>query len=140
MTYSGPIPGVYEYTFSYEPQDQHDAETRAALTIPPKAKAPAGAAVVASRLALYAALLKAGAKAPSGSPGSDESVALAKRILLAWADRGFRDGSGRFLELGAFTRDGHGRPNSSLGLTIGRHHLFRSCAGSARIAGRSQYR
>jgi hypothetical protein len=30
VTYSGPIPGVYEYTFSYEPQDQHDAETRAA--------------------------------------------------------------------------------------------------------------
>jgi hypothetical protein len=42
VTYSGPIPGVYEYTFSYEPQDQHDAETKAALTIPPGVKVPAG--------------------------------------------------------------------------------------------------
>lgn len=124
VTYSGPNPGVYEYTFSYEPQDQHDAETRTALTIPPGAKAPAGAAVVASRLALYAALLKAEANAPSGSPGSDESVALAKRILLAWADKGFRDSDGRFLELGAFTRDGHGRPDSSLGLTLGRGIIY----------------
>jgi hypothetical protein len=124
VTYSGPLPGVYEYTFSYEPQDQHDAETRAALTIPRGAKAPAGAAVVASRLALYAALLKAGVKPVSGSPGSDESVALAKRILLAWADRGFRDSNGHFLELGAFTRDGHERPNSMLGLTLGRGIIY----------------
>lgn len=124
VTYSGPNPEVYQYTFAYEPQDQHDTETRAALTIPPGAKAPAGAAIVASRLALYAALLKAGAKPPSGSPGSDESVALAKRILLAWADRGFRDSGGRFLELGAFPRDGHGRPDSMLGLRLGRGIIY----------------
>jgi len=55
ITYSGPDPGVYEYAFSYEPQDQHDAETRAALKVPASVKAPAGAAVVASRLSLYAA-------------------------------------------------------------------------------------
>jgi hypothetical protein len=124
VTYSGPLPVVYEYTFSYEPQDQHDAETRAALTIPAGVKAPAGAAVVASRLALYAALVKAGAIAPKGSPGSDQAVALAKRILLAWADRGFRDAKGRFLELGSFTRDGHGRPDSGLGLTLGRGVIY----------------
>jgi len=124
VTYSGPIPGVYEYTFSYEPQDQHDAETRSALTIPPGARAPAGAAVVASRLALYAALVQAGATPPHGSPGSDEAAALAKRILLAWADRGFRDANGRFLELGSFTRDGHGRPGAGLGITIGRGILY----------------
>jgi hypothetical protein len=124
VTYSGPIPGVYEYTFSYEPQDQHDAETRAALTIPPGAKTPAGAAIVASRLALYAALLKAGATPPPGSAGRDESAALARRILLAWADRGFRDANGHFLELGSFTRDGHGRPDSGLGLTIGRGIIY----------------
>ena len=124
VTYSGPIPGVYEYTFSYEPQDRHDAETRAALTIRPGARAPAGAAVVASRLALYAALLKAGSVPPAGSAGSDESTALARRILLAWADRGFRDANGRFLELGAFTRDGHGRPDSELGLTLGRGIIY----------------
>ena len=124
VTYSGPISGIYEYTFSYEPQDQHDAETRAALTIPPGAKAPAGAAVVASRLSLYAALVKAGTKPPAGSPGSDEAAALAKRILLAWADRGFRDANGHFLELAAFTRDGHGRPDSGLGLTVGRGIIY----------------
>jgi hypothetical protein len=124
VTYSGPLPVVYEYTFSYEPQDQHDADTRAALTIRPGAKAPAGAAIVASRLALYATLVKAGAMPPAGSPGSDEATALAKRILLAWADRGFRDANGHFLELGSFTRDGHGRPDSGLGLTVGRGIIY----------------
>lgn len=124
VTYSGPLRVVYEYTFSYEPQDQHDAETRAALTIPAGVKAPAGAAVVASRLALYAALVKAGAMPPEGSPGPEKAVALAKRILLAWADRGFRDANGHFLELGSFTRDGHGRPDSGLGLTVGRGIIY----------------
>jgi hypothetical protein len=124
VTYSGPDPGVYEYVFSYEPQDQHDAQTRAALKIPPGAKAPAGAAVVASRLSLYAALLKAGAAAPPGAPGANESIALAKRILLAWADRGFRDKDGQFQPLGSFTRDGHDRPSSQLGLTLGRGIIY----------------
>jgi hypothetical protein len=124
VTYSGPDPGVYEYVFSYEPQDQHDAETRAALTIPPGAKAPAGAAIVASRLSLYAALLKAGAAAPPGAPGADESIALAKRILLAWADHGFREKDGQFQALGSFTRDGHDRPSSQLGLTLGRGIIY----------------
>jgi hypothetical protein len=124
VTYSGPDPVVYEYVFSYEPQDQHDAQTRAALIIPPGAKAPAGAAIVASRLSLYAALLKAGAAPPPGAPGADESIALAKRILLAWADRGFRDKDGQFLALGSFTRDGHDRPSSQLGLTLGRGIIY----------------
>jgi hypothetical protein len=124
VTYSGPDAGVYEYVFSYEPQDQHDAETRAALTIPAGAKAPAGAAVVASRLALYAALLKAGAAAPPGAPNSEEAIALAQRILLAWADRGFRDKDGHFQALGSFIRDGHGRPTSGLGLILGRGVIY----------------
>jgi hypothetical protein len=124
VTYSGPDAGVYQYAFSYEPQDQHDAETRAALKIPAGVKAPAGAAVVASRLSLYAALLKAGASAPPRSPGADESIVLAKRILLAWADRGFRDTDGHFQALGSFTRDGHGRPTSGLGLTLGRGIIY----------------
>jgi hypothetical protein len=124
ITYSGPDAGVYEYVFSYEPQDQHDAETRAALKIPANVKAPAGAAVVASRLSLYAALLKAGAAAPPGAPGADESIALAKRILLAWADWGFRDTDGHFQALGSFTHDGHGRPTSGLGITLGRGIIY----------------
>jgi hypothetical protein len=61
---------------------------------------------------------------PPGSPGSDEAAALAKRILLAWADRGFRDAKGHFLELASFTRDGHGRPDSGLGLTLGRGIIY----------------
>src|SRR5580692_5857702 len=124
VTYSGPDAGVYEYVFSYEPQDKHDAETRAALKIPAGVKAPAGAAVVASRLSLYAALLKAGAAAPPGAPGANESIAVAKRILLAWADRGFRDTDGHFQALGSFTRDGHGRPTSGLGITLGRGIIY----------------
>lgn len=124
VTYSGSDAGVYQYAFSYEPQDQHDAEIRAALKIRPGAKAPAGAAVFAARLSLYAALLKAGVVASPGAPGADEASALAKRILLAWADRGFRDASGRFLVLRSFDRDGHGRPQAGLGLVLGRGIIY----------------
>src|SRR5262249_1481769 len=88
-TYSGCNAEPYLYAFSYEPQDGHDAETNAALKPRSNAKAPAGGAVVAARLALYAALVKAGATAPQGSPDPDRAAALAKRILLAWADHGF---------------------------------------------------
>jgi hypothetical protein len=124
VTYSGPDPGVYEYAFSYEPQDQHDAEIRAALKVSSSTKAPAGAAIVASRLSLYAALLKAGAALTPGAPSADEAIALAKRILLAWADRGFRDAGGHFLNLAAFNRDGHGRPSAGLPLTLGRGIIY----------------
>jgi hypothetical protein len=68
VTYAGCEGGVYQYVSSYEPQDHHDAETRAQLQIAPGAKAPAGGAVVAARLALYAALVKAGAAMPPGAP------------------------------------------------------------------------
>ncbi|MGG1948446.1 hypothetical protein AB1286_32575 [Trinickia sp. NRRL B-1857] len=124
VTYSGGDPSVYQYSFSYEPQDGHDAQTRAALNVPSGIKAPAGAAVVASRLALYAALVNAGAVPPPGAPGAAEPAALAKRILLAWADRGFRDPSGRFQSLGSFVRDGRARPQSGLGLTLGRGVIY----------------
>jgi hypothetical protein len=83
VAYSGCDPGVYLYAFSYEPQDGHDAEIKAALKLGPASTAPAGAAVVASRLALYAALVKAGAAPPAGTPSPDQVAALAKRILLA---------------------------------------------------------
>jgi hypothetical protein len=42
-------------------------------------------------------LVKAGAKTPAGAPTADQSAALAKRILLAWASRGFRDQRGNIL-------------------------------------------
>ena len=124
ITYSGANAGVYQYIFSYEPQDHHEAETRAALTIPPEAKAPAGAAVVASRLALYAALVKAGATPPAGAPGTDDAIKLAMRILLAWADHGFRQSDGRFLTLASFTHDGHNRPEAGLNLALGRGVVY----------------
>jgi hypothetical protein len=98
VTYSGCDGGVYQYVFSYEPQDDQAAKTRAQLQIAPNERAPAGAAVVASRLALYAALAKVGATAPPDAPSADEAEALAKRILLAWATHGLpRDPNGGFL-------------------------------------------
>jgi hypothetical protein len=100
VTYSGCDGWVYQYVFSYEPQDHHEAEIRAALKIAPGVKAPAGGAVVAARLALYAALAKAGSTLPPGAPSADGAAETAKRILLAWAERGFlRDDSGRILPL-----------------------------------------
>jgi hypothetical protein len=97
VTYSGCDAWIDQYLFSYEPQDGHEAMIRAALQIAPDTKPPAGAAVVASRLALYAALVKAGAALPPGAPSADQAAALAKRILLAWASHGFpRDPQGRF--------------------------------------------
>jgi hypothetical protein len=95
-TYAGCNFGAYQYAFSHEPQDGHEAATHALLKLDAGTIAPAGAAVVASRLALYAALIKLGAAAPAGAPSADQAAGLAKRILLAWADRGFKDANGRF--------------------------------------------
>jgi hypothetical protein len=96
--YTGCDAGLLQYAFSYEPQDGQLAQAlRAALKLGPTAAAPAGAAVVASRLALYAALAKAGITLPAGAPDPDQAAALAKKILLAWGTRGFRDQQRRFL-------------------------------------------
>jgi hypothetical protein len=100
VTYSGCEGQVYQYAFSYEPQDHLEAMMRKALHLSPNDKYPTGAAVVASRLALYAAVVKAGAAVPPGGPSADEAAGLAKRILLAWADQGFpRDAQGRIVPL-----------------------------------------
>ena len=128
-TYAGCSIEPYLYAFSYEPQDGHDAETHAALKLAPATEAPAGGAVVASRLALYAALVENGAVAPRGSPGSDRAAALAKRILLAWAVHGFpRDRDGRFLPLSALSCDsaGHIVPYAgwALPLQLGRGVVY----------------
>lgn len=99
-TYSGCDGELYMYFFSYEPQNHLDAEIRAAVHVAPNFKYPMGGAVVASRLALYATLVKAGAAMPPDAPSADDAARLAKRILLAWADRGFpRDAQGRILPL-----------------------------------------
>jgi len=88
------------------------------MHVKPGASAPAGAAGVAARLALYAALLKAGAVAPAGAPSGDQAASLARRILLAWSARGFRDGHGQFRTQSQFC-DGNGKP-SNPGLHLSR--------------------
>lgn len=60
-TYSGCRAEIYQYAFSIEGQGW-EAKIRDALHLPPNAKGPSGAAFVASRLSLYAALVKAGAE------------------------------------------------------------------------------
>jgi hypothetical protein len=121
-TYSGCFIEPYLYAFSYEPQDGHDAETHAALKLDANTRAPAGGAVVASRLALYAALAKAGAVAPKGAPNADQAAALAKRILLAWADHGFpRDAQGHFRPLSALSCDKDGKNELYAGSAVALH-------------------
>lgn len=115
-TYFGCDIDVYLHAFSIEPRGGYASEIRsedqlrAAMNTKAGASIPAGAAVVASRLALYAALVKAGAAAAADAPPPDRAIALAKRILLAWADRGFRDERGRFRQSAAQFCDAVGRP------------------------------
>ncbi len=96
--YAGNVLDVYLYAFSYEPQDAgQTAMLRKSLDLPAGTPPPAGAALVSARLALYAALAQAGASLPPSAPSPEQSIALAKRILLAWTERGFRDAKGHFL-------------------------------------------
>lgn len=132
--YSGTDIDVYLHTFSYESLGGYKEETRSEdqlnqeLRLEPSAKPPLGAAVVASRAALYAALLKAGAKPSSASaPKGAEASALAKRILLAWAKSGFRDEHGNFMkwhrqfsENGKFSRESA----AAVGLQISRGMIY----------------
>jgi hypothetical protein len=113
-TYSGCDIDIYLHGFSIEPRGGYSSEIRteahlsAAMGVKPGASAPAGAALVASRLALHAALVKAGAKGPQGAPAADQAIALAKRILLAWAGHGFRDQSGNLRQSTSQFCDGSG--------------------------------
>jgi hypothetical protein len=79
-------------------------------------------------LALYAALVKAGVTAPAGASNPDQAAALAKRILLAWANRGFRDAKGGFLDTVAQFCDDKGRTDpgvqNAVGLQIGRGIIY----------------
>jgi hypothetical protein len=132
--YSGCDLDIYLHAFSYEPASGYANEIRAgsqlsrAMNVKPGLASPAGAAIVASRLALYAALIKAGAKTPAGAPTADQGTALAKRILLAWASRGFRDQNGHFRNRAEQFCDGQGRFNrleeNNVGLQIARGVVY----------------
>jgi hypothetical protein len=140
VTYAGCEGEIYQYVFSYEPQNGFEAKLRADLHLAADANYPKGAAIVASRLALYAALVKAGAAVPPGGPSADDAAGLAQRILLAWADRGFpRDAEGHILPLvsracetseetkGEVTVPGtlvHGKLRDTGGLGLGRGVLY----------------
>jgi hypothetical protein len=98
-TYSGCDLEIYLRGFAFEPKpaygdDRSDDELRAAMHGKAGTLPLHGAAVVAARLGVYAALVKAGATPPPGAPPPEQAAALAKRILLAWADGGFREEHG----------------------------------------------
>jgi hypothetical protein len=105
--YSGCDLDSYLHAFSYEPRTGYPDEIRsqsqlsAAMHVKPGFAPSAGAAIVAGRLALYAALVKGGAKTSPGSPAAGQAAALAKQILLAWSSRGFRDKDGRIFQSAA---------------------------------------
>jgi hypothetical protein len=117
--YSGCDATTYQYAFSYEPQGGNAAKVRSDLGLDPKSTAPAGAAVVASRLALYAALVKAGANPPRGAPSADRAAALAKQILLAWGTHGFRDGEHNFMTQPSQFCNAQGRHDDAVEVAVG---------------------
>jgi hypothetical protein len=100
-TYSGCDLEIYLRGFAYEQKpaygnDRSDDELRAAMHEKPGLAPPHGAAIVAARAALYAALIKEGAAQLPDAPSASDAAAFSKRILLAWADHGFRDEKGAF--------------------------------------------
>ncbi len=100
-TYAGCDMEIYLRGFSYEQKpaygnDRSDEQLRAAMHGRPGLAPPHGAAIVAARAALYAALVQAGGVPPTGAPSAADAAAFAKRILLAWADHGFHDETGAF--------------------------------------------
>jgi hypothetical protein len=116
-TYSGCDVEIYLRAFSYEQKpaygnDRSDDELRTAMHGQAGLAPPHGAAIVAARAALYAALLETGARLLPGAPSATDAAAFAKRILLAWADRGFRNETGAFrlAEEKYCDLDPHGKP------------------------------
>jgi hypothetical protein len=129
--YSGCRVKTYLLAFSYEPQEPGFLATLSADTKPRRGtEPPAGAAIVASRAALYAVLVKAGATVPAGAPSEAAASALAKRILLAWADHGFRNDQGGYRSVASFNCDDDGKldlmgdAGTGLPLTLGRGVIY----------------
>ncbi len=129
--YTGCDLDVYLHAFSYEPRSGYAGEVRTedqlrqAMNVRAGAASPAGSAIVAARLALYASLVKAGARMPAGAPAADAATGLARRILLAWAGRGFRDADGKPLQSPAQFCDEKGKSAEfSVGLQLGRGVVY----------------
>lgn len=99
-TYSGCDLDIYLHAFSYEPrigyssENRSDSQMRAAMNVSADHEVPAGAAVVAAKLALYASLIHHGASPPAGFPTEQQASQLASAILTAWASTGFKRGTG----------------------------------------------
>jgi hypothetical protein len=132
-TYSGCDIDIYLHSFSvessggYAQEQRGAAELNAALHVRSGMKAPAGAAPVAARLAMYAALVKNGAPALPGSPTGDEAANLSRRILLAWAAHGLRDAPDRYKQKPMEFCEAGKRDiitQSGVGLQIGRGVLY----------------
>jgi hypothetical protein len=129
-TYSGCDLDIYLHAMSIEETRGYGSEVRSqdqmrsGLKVSPNFSAPAGAAPVASRLSLYAALVKAGAAVPTAAPTATDAAALGKRILLAWANHGLRDAKGNFINSATQFCDGEGHfdrnVQSGVGLQFGR--------------------
>jgi hypothetical protein len=70
-------------------------------------------------------LVNAGAKPPAGAPTRDQAAALAKRILLALGDRGFRDAQGRLITRESQLCDANGgHADVGSGLSISRGIVY----------------
>jgi hypothetical protein len=132
--YSGCDLDVYLHAFSYEPMVGYADAIRSADQLRPLMDVkggmspPRGAAIVAARLALYAALVKGGARPPAGGPPSSEAAALAKRILLNWAGQGFRHDKVNFLKSAEQFCDNRGQFSrlyqNGVGLQIARGIIY----------------
>jgi hypothetical protein len=129
VAYSGCKIDDYLYGFSYD--DAHAAQVemlRNDLHLGAEALPPIGAAIVASRAALYATLARDGARVPAGGPSPKDAIALAKRILSAWARHGFRAADGRYLDSNTQFCDDDGKfdaaASSAVGLQVSRGILY----------------
>jgi hypothetical protein len=103
----------------YSNEVRSESQLKQAANIAGNMSPPKGAAVVAARASLYAALLDAGAIPLSNAPSQDQAVRLAKEILTAWAEKGFRAGDGNdFLKSPSQFCDG-GKTNIGAETTVG---------------------
>lgn len=132
--YSGCDIDVYLHAMSletsggYADESRDNRQLKRAMNIDGPMAAPAGAAIVAARLALYAVLVKEGARIGVGAPDPDKAIAISKQILLAWAKNGFRRTDGTFVNSAEEFCDGQGKfdrfKQNGVGLQIARGVIY----------------